>query len=114
MLDGWAHHIGTAGFALAFLWKEKEVVFCIGLVVESSSIVLCLSRVLYDVEWVRVLRDRCFGTLFLVSRIVLPTLGMVYFYPQSMDPVCATMHMLGTTLHCHWFCHFQQKKKLKP
>lgn len=107
VLDGWAHHIGTASFALYFLREKKEILFCIGLVLETSSILLFLSRIFYDVEWVWKLKARYFYTMFLWFRIILPTFFMVYFYPLTTDPACLCMYALSTTLNSYWICRFK-------
>lgn len=104
VLDGWGHHIGTSLFALYFLWKGKEIYFCTGLVLETSSILLCMSRVFHDVQWVRDLRTQYFKMLFVCFRILLPTLLMAYFYKITMDPMCVIMYLISTIINTYWLC----------
>lgn len=79
-LEGWLHHIGTSfivyyGYYISPI-KRKRV--CVLLIVETSSIFLFLSRVLYDVPWIQKIKKKIFYPSFLLFRIVVPIYIVLY------------------------------------
>ena len=65
-LEGWLHHLGTFLFVHYgyYLNPLKRTRVCVQLVVETPSIILFLSRVLYDVPWIQKMKKTFFYLIF--------------------------------------------------
>ena len=82
LLEGWLHHIGTFSFVVYTYYHNpvKRIFVGIFMMVETPSILLFFSRVLYDVPWAQRIKKKFFYPVFFVFRIVLPTLLVAYLY----------------------------------
>lgn len=96
-------HLWTTLFAIHFLRKDKMFYFCLDLALRSPVILLDVSRVFYDAQWSQTLRRIYFDNLFLWSRVILPTLFMMYFYKICMEDDCIIMYCLNLMLGSQWF-----------
>lgn len=102
LLEGWVHHISTMSFAVYCLWVDKSMLFCFGLILETSSILLFASRIFFDCEWILWCKSHYFFSSFFFFRILLPTWMMYYFYPLTMDYVFMVLYSMGTLLNSYW------------
>ena len=102
-LEGWLHHIGTflAVYYTYYITPEKRIFLCIYMIIEVSSIILGLSRVFYDVAWIRKLRKNLFYYLFVLFRIILPTLCFLYMY-SHLDTSSFIIHGISTSVNLYW------------
>lgn len=81
-LEGWIHHIGTFVFVYYSYYVDpmKRTRVCVQLVVETPSIILFLSRVLYDIPWIQNMKKIFFYPSFFLFRVVVPTFVAVYLH----------------------------------
>jgi hypothetical protein len=102
-LEGWLHHFGTFLFVYCTYHHnpDKIMLISMGFIVETSSILLFLSRIFYDVPWIQKIKNNCFYPLFLVFRIIIPTLLILYLY-QLCDVACYFIYGSTTVLYIYW------------
>lgn len=102
-LEGWAHHIGTFSFIsyYYFIKPEKLILICMNQIIEVSSILLVASRIFYDVDWIQHIKKKYFFHIFLLCRVILPTLLFIYFY-QLFDFFGCIVYVSMTSLHMYW------------
>ena len=109
-IEGIAHHVGTLCFASYFLWSGKSIHFCIGLIEETPSIFLNLSRLFPHI----LLFKKIFHVLFLLFRVVLP-LCVLYYMPflQTDKPSMALFSVM-LVMNLYWLSkQLAKRKKLK-
>lgn len=108
-LEGILHHLVTMLFAFYFLWANKKVNFCIGLIEEFSSIFLNLHRLFPHVP----IFKKLFHVSFVVFRIVVPT-WIMYYLPDIMNgPISFSLYGSATTLNIYWFFKQISQRKNK-
>ena len=102
-LEGWLHHFGTFSFVyLTYHHNPDKIMFVsIYLVVETSSIILFLSRIFYDVPWIQKIKSICFYPTFLVFRIIIPTVLILYLR-HLCDWTCYFIYGSSTVLYIYW------------
>lgn len=113
LLEGWLHHFGTFGFIYYFSLNPVKKSFCCSyMMVEFPTIVLCLSRIFYDVEWIQNIKKKIFYPLFFVFRILVPNFLVFYFF--DCDVYDIVIHLCFTSLNAYWFLKmtFLKKKKI--
>jgi hypothetical protein len=103
LLEGWLHHFGTFSFVYYgyYLNPMKRSRICVQLIVETSSIILFLSRVFYDVVWIRKLKQQLFYPSFFVFRIVLPIFFVIYLH-LLCDIYDFLIFVSFTALNLYW------------
>lgn len=109
-LEGWAHHIGTSIFIVyySFFCPEKMVLICMNQVIEVSSILLFLSKIFYDVDWIQHLKKKIFFNVFLFFRIIVPTFIIMYFY-QLYDGFACFIYASFTSLNLYWLIKIYER-----
>lgn len=102
-LEGWLHHFGT--FLIVYygyyINPMKRIRVCILLIVETPSIILFLSRIFYDVLWIKKLKKTIFYPSFFMFRIVAPIFLVLYL--QLLSDVYDFL-IIGsfTSLNFYW------------
>jgi hypothetical protein len=109
LLEGWFHHLATGCATLYYLNHPKRVLYCMTQVIEASTILLSLFKVLYDVPWVLRLRDQWFARLFVLFRVVLPSLVLALFYSLLFDGVAMGVFAAHMVLNLYWLCKIANK-----
>lgn len=97
-IEGILHHVVTMLFAFYFLWANKKINFCIGLIEEFSSIFLNLYRLFPHVA----LFKKIFHQLFVLFRIVIPTFLMFYLSNILNDQASFALYFSATTMNLYW------------
>lgn len=106
-LEGVFHHVATMAFACYFLWSDKKINFCIGLVEETSSIFLNLSRLFPHIP----MFNTVFFWLFVLFRVVTPLL-LVWHLPDILtDPASITLFSGMMVLNLYWLSRQMRKRK---
>lgn len=113
LLDGWFHHLATIFFGIYYLFSENRVLFCMCMVIETSTIFLSLFRIFYDVAFILWLRDRYFTTIFIIFRLLFPTGIMIFFRSLLVDPLAIVIYLVNMVLNGYWLFLLQQKKENK-
>lgn len=110
LLEGWFHHIFTGIWALYYLDHEIMVAISMGMIIETSTIVMALFRIFYDANWALFLRDYVFYYMFIVFRLILPNYFMYYFYHLFADPLAVFLLGLNTLVNLYWLLKLSVKK----
>lgn len=102
-LEGWLHHIGTSFIVYYgyYVSPMKRTRVCVLLIVETSSIVLFLSRILYDVPWIQKIKKKIFYPGFLLFRILVPICIVLYLKLLS-DVYDFLIFGSFTSLNLYW------------
>lgn len=110
-LEGIIHHVVTLLFGSYFLWCNRNIIFCMGLIAETSSIFLNLHRFFPHYPIFKIM----FHILFVMFRIVLPFFIMFYLRNLTMKPAIILFFSTGTVVNVYWFVKQQLwlTKKLK-
>lgn len=109
LLEGWTHHIGTGLITIHYLGRPVKSLYCMAMVIEASTILLCLFKIFYDVHWILYLRDEYFFRVFVFFRIILPTFFMVYFYHLMVDNTAILVYGVNTVLNLYWITRIAKK-----
>lgn len=102
-LEGWLHHVGTFSFVYFTYYHnpDKIMLTSIYLIVETSSIILFLSRIFYDVPWIQNIKKIFFYPIFVVFRIIIPTFLIFYLY-RLCDGPSYFIYGSSTLLYIYW------------
>lgn len=108
-IEGILHHVVTMLFAFYFLWANKKINFCIGLIEEFSSIFLNLYRLFPQFPFFK----NIFHVLFILFRIIVPVFLFFHLCHIFHDPASYTLYFSATIMNLYWlfkqFCTKQQK-----
>lgn len=112
LLEAWVHHIGfllTLSYYL--LSNEQVVVFCcMSMVVETSTIILCLFKIFHDCDWILRIRDKHFVWMFCLFRMWFPTFFILYFYNLLVDNFTLSVYITNMVLNAYWLSKILTKK----
>jgi len=108
VLDGWFHHLSTFLFILYYYDKKSAIVPCIGFMTETSSVILCASRVFYGNTQLKWLKTNIFPTIFLLFRVVF--LGLVIcLFENLQSSGMFIWYCLFVGVNLSWFKKFIKK-----
>lgn len=110
LLDGWIHHIGTgiSVFYYIMVNTEKQIIPCMSMIIETPTILLCLSRILYDVQWIQKLKKILFYKMFIIFRIIIPTMLIIYYH-HFFDNFSYFIFSSTTSLNLYWLMKLSKK-----
>lgn len=108
LLEGWVHHMGT-GLTTLYYMDQTKTLYCMCMVIETSTILLSLFKIFYDVPWILYLRDKWFDKIFVLFRIIMPTFFMLYFYHLLVDTIAIIIYLVNMTLNLYWICKITRK-----
>ena len=108
-LEGWVHHLATTLFVSYYLLRPPfRVLCCMNMIIETSGILLFLSRIFHHVRWIQKLKRVLFYDMFLLFRIIIPTMLIIYYY-SFYNMFVLFVYMSTTAVNLYWFVRLSQK-----
>jgi hypothetical protein len=102
--------LATTLFVSYYLLRPPlRVLCCMNMIIETSGILLFLSRIFHQIRWIQKLKRILFYDMFLLFRVIIPTMLIIYYH--SFYNLFALFAYISTTaVNLYWFVRLSSQK----